>query len=181
MFSRRYQNTKNGFGLLEVLISSAILILVSGAVIGLNNISVKNTVVASERTQAYNLARQWKELLKETRDTYVNDKNGNTCFSQNLNPACTNQIPSSGPYVFNSNNELEANTVGEETELNGVTFKRIIDFISPPDVIPSLADANPNIVLADQVREAIITVTWIEYNKNWSIEVPMLLTNWTAI
>ncbi len=174
---------KNGFGLLEVLISSAILILVSGAVISLNNISVKNTVVASERTQAYNLAREWKEQLKQIRDTYVNDENSTTCFSISLaGSPCSNEIPNDGTYIINSlTNTINANSAGEDVALDNIVFTRAITFKNPPDVLPSLTDANPNISLSDQVREADIIVSWTEYGKPWSITVPVLLTNWAAI
>jgi type II secretory pathway pseudopilin PulG len=180
LFSDKNRRTKNGFGLLEVLISSAILILVSGAVISLNNISVKNTVVASERTQAYNLAREWKELLKQVRDTNVNDNNSATCFSASLNPGCT-EIPNSGMYIFNSN-QLEGSSDGEDKPLNGVTFNRKIEFETPSgELATKFLETNPDINTETQVREAIIKVSWTEYGKDWSIEVPVLLTNWTAV
>lgn len=186
MFSYRNRPTKNGFGLLEVLISSAILILVSGAVISLNNISVKNTVISSERTQAYNLAREWKEQLKQIRDTYVNDNNSTTCFSKTLSSSCTTgEIPFAEDYVIDSSSSLvllnDANRVYSQKNLDSVTFTRKIEFIDPLTVSPPITDFNSNIDVSSQIRQANIVVSWTEYNKEWSVTVPVLLTNWAAI
>lgn len=61
-----------GFGLIEVLISSAILALVLGATIGLTNNSLRRAENSSSRAVAINLAQEAVELVRVARDsTYI--------------------------------------------------------------------------------------------------------------
>ncbi|MCL5795075.1 MAG: hypothetical protein M1338_01840 [Patescibacteria group bacterium] len=58
-----------GFGIIEVVVAvSIMIIIVSGAAI-LEKNAIRNSVLASERTQAYNLAREGVEAVRAIRDS----------------------------------------------------------------------------------------------------------------
>lgn len=180
-------NLKNGFGLLEVLISIGILALVAAGVVGLGNVSVKNTVISADRSKAYNLAREWKEILKQTRDTkwvngavdswnsdfkaYADD--GNKYYLQG-------QADGSYSITTDSVNYSKINK-------DGTDFYREITFSSPDSGVNTNLgnngiENNPPAAEKDQwIIKATIAVKWSEYGHDWSVAVPVYLTDWLPL
>ena len=66
-----------GFGLVEVLVASAILALVVGGSIALMRSSLRRTVLAADRTVAMNLAQEAIEAIRSARDTTYTDQINN--------------------------------------------------------------------------------------------------------
>ncbi len=60
---------RKGFGLLEVVFSTGIFILVIGSLILLNKLSLRNAAISIHRAQAYNLAQDGLEAVRQMRDT----------------------------------------------------------------------------------------------------------------
>ncbi|MCL5795361.1 MAG: hypothetical protein M1338_03305, partial [Patescibacteria group bacterium] len=86
---------RKGFGIIEVVVAvSIMIIIVSGAAI-LEKNAIRNSVIASERTQAYNLAREGIEAVRAIRDTsWINGTgaNWNSEFMQSGAPKKNQQI-----------------------------------------------------------------------------------------
>jgi Tfp pilus assembly protein PilV len=61
--------TRRGFGLLEVVFSTAIFIVVVGSLVGLSRLSLRNAVLSTHRSQAINLAQDGLEIVRQMRDT----------------------------------------------------------------------------------------------------------------
>jgi Tfp pilus assembly protein PilV len=59
----------NGFGLLEVLLATAIFIVVVGSMVTLSRLALRNAVLSGHRTQAFNLAQEGLESVRQMRDT----------------------------------------------------------------------------------------------------------------
>lgn len=73
---------QRGFGLIEVLLSTAIFIVVVGSLVALSRMAIRNAILATHRTQAFNLAQDGIETVRQMRDTNwldetvkVNDQN----------------------------------------------------------------------------------------------------------
>ncbi len=60
---------RSGFGLLEVLLSTAIFIVVVGSLVSLSRLSIRNAALSSHRAQALNLAQDALETARQMRDT----------------------------------------------------------------------------------------------------------------
>lgn len=174
-----------GFGLLEVLISVGILALVTGGVVGLGNISVKNSVISSDRTVAYNLAQEGKEALKQIRDTKWVDQNIN---SWNKDFTDASGVLLAGDWQLQLNLSTKEYTLVPGTEnidKNNTTYTRKITF-STPD--PS-ANSNLTVNNIDNTTQpanswmikAIVNVSWDEYDRPWSVGIPVYFTDWLPL
>ncbi len=60
---------KQGFGLLEVLFSTTIFIVVVGSLVSLSRLSLRNSFITTHRSQAFNLAQDALETIRQMRDT----------------------------------------------------------------------------------------------------------------
>ena len=70
---------KKGFGLIEVLISAAILIVILGALVAIGRMALTNIRVSQERAQATYLAQEGLEVARQIRDTnWVDGRNDTT-------------------------------------------------------------------------------------------------------
>jgi len=175
-------NLKNGFGLLEVLISVGILALVVGGVVGLGNISVKNSVISADRTVAYNLAQEGKEELKQIRDSKWVDGSSSATIPWN------EEFKTDG-----SNYQLEQDAAtkkfylapgSKSILLNGTTYTRFVTFSAPDaDTQANLLSQTPVIDNANKewMIKATITVSWTEYDKNWTVILPAYFTDWMPL
>lgn len=183
---------QTGFGLLEVLISVGILALVTGAVIGLGNISVKNSVISADRTIAYNLAQEGQEGLKQIRDSKWVDNSSNITDPWNRDfktaggpyyigkyPSTPdeNGDPNAGKFYLDTNSNLG------NKEIDGTTYTRSITFSRPDDEealdktfiengIDNTTEPNKWMI------KAIVNVTWSEYGRDWTVELPVYFTDW---
>ena len=106
-----------GFGILETLLASGVLITVVSAVVGLGAAAVRAGQQAADRQIAYHLANEAIETLRQTRDSRWIDGSGETTW-KNEDPAeellgfCT-QFPVS----TNTDHACGANDTGASGEL----------------------------------------------------------------
>lgn len=66
---RQFSSNQAGFTLLEVVVASAILVFVSGAVLTVGRAAVRSQDLILERGQAYQLVQEGLELTRQMRDT----------------------------------------------------------------------------------------------------------------
>ncbi|GEM_PF-3591960 len=72
---------KQGFGILETLLASGVLITVVSAVVGLGSAAVRAGQGAADRQIAYHLANEAVEIMRQTRDSRWIDGNGQTTWN----------------------------------------------------------------------------------------------------
>ncbi len=166
---------KNGFGLLEVLISAGILVIVTGGIIGLGNISVKNSVIAADRTKAYNLAREYAEELKQIRDTRWINGAINPTTGQ---PDNWNDNFGSGDYFIIKGSDGALSLSSGTDSVDGI-YTRSVKFSLPAQVIQDNLSSNGiDNATGKWMEKATITVFWEEYGQQWSVNLPVELTDW---
>ena len=108
---------KQGFGILETLLASGVLITVVSAVVGLGSAAVRAGQGAADRQIAYHLANEAVEIMRQTRDSRWIDGNGQTTWNVDDAGAgglgfCT-EFPVSG----NSDHACEPQDTGKNGEL----------------------------------------------------------------
>lgn len=154
--------TRKGFGLLEALIASGIIIMIATASIGLANVIVKSTTNFNQIIVADNLASEAIEVAHQMRDYYLNDGDPETDWSQGFqkdgtgikNLGCKAYASAKGDdtekscyidqedalsydigtkFTFNDGNSLKQVTVGELDQTMSFQRKIYIDKIPDKD------------------------------------------------
>lgn len=136
----------NGFGLMEVLVASGILIIVISGTVALSNYSIRSTIISADRTIATQLAQQRIEQIRKSRDTMWIDNDHNT------------------NWAGWKRDNIKV-TTDPDIILNGVTYKRIVTGDDP-------------VITGKDLLRVTSTVTWTEYNRQWSVELITLLSDW---
>src|SRR5215212_6889631 len=70
---RKHFSQSKAFSLLETMIGSAILIMVFAAMVNLGVISIRGSILARDRTEAYLIAQAAMEEIKGMRDWVLNN------------------------------------------------------------------------------------------------------------
>ena len=168
---------KRGFGLLEVVVAAGILIMVISGVAMLGKMSVKSSVISLDRVQAYNLAEEGAELVRQIRDTNWL-ANPNRSWSAGLDI-------SAAPYSLRKNVDnswsLLSYSANDDITMDNKTYKREIFIENPTGDVdsklslydPSLANSNGEIL-----RKIRVVVSWEEYGQTSSTEDVTYLTDW---
>jgi len=151
--------SESGFGLLEVIIASGVLIMVITSSVALSRMAIRSNVVSLERVQAYNLAQEGIEKVRQVRDTNWVDKDPVTDWKTNL-------LPTTNP---------------ETVPLNNKDFTRTISIADITDT-----ELGTNLLTygitntQDTIKKVNVTVAWKEYDIDWKIDLVTYLTDWKA-
>lgn len=188
-----------GFGLVEVLVASAILALVVGGSIALMRSSLRRTVLAADRTVAMNLAQEAIEAIRSARDTTYTDQINNL-WQVNIggdNPDLTSYKLELRRLSGSSLGSLclsSASSIGsgcayglfpgpENISLNNTEFEREI-FIEVPSGYTSNAGININgsqVSDSQVIRKVTVKVRWGDLNNPSpleQVEAITYLTDW---
>ena len=139
-----------GFGILEVLITAVLLIIITGSVIGLNRIIVRNNIVSVERTQAYNLLRsQIENIISQRNNNWDNKVAWDTGITE---------------------------TESKKT-IDNIEYDIKTDVLDVGDQFSTLVDSESE-YLANQAIKIRIMVKWLDANKEYSVSDEIILTNW---
>ena len=141
---------QRGFGILEVLITAVLLIIITGSVIGLNRLIVRNNIVSVERTQAYNLLRQEIENVITTRNANWEDK-------------------------ISWDTDLIDNTTS--STIDGIDYTIATTVVDVGDQFSTLV-ASEGDYLQNQAKKFSIVVSWSDASKEYSVSDEIILTNW---
>ena len=184
------KKTNRAFGLIETLIACAILIIVTGALLALNVIITNGIFFSKQRAQAYNLAQEGIESVKQIRNSNFVDGNSNTLWNslvcvQGASPAIqapsttTTYIVSSGSFASCSSMNriylIPRTTLSQgDITIEGQTYNRAVFFQDSglADILGTPAQTRQNAI------RAIVTVTWIANGRDQSVELKSVLTNW---
>jgi Tfp pilus assembly protein PilV len=162
MTSQQTTASKRGFGLAEVLLASGVLILVVTSIVALSRFVIRGYSLAAGRTQAVYLAQEGLEMVRNVRDSFWIDANPNTHFTS-LAPGTYRVAWSTTDRRF----ELQSGT--ETITLGSLAFQRTI---TVSDV--SQVDAT----LDPYMKKVVVTVSWTEGGRSWSVSTETYLTNW---
>jgi hypothetical protein len=172
----------NGFGILEVVVASFVLIMIITSSVTLTRMAIKSSVLNLDRVQAYNLAEEGAEITRHIRDTgWIN--------GQNLSSALAN-----GQYklVFNNNNwNLQSDTAGEPIVLDNKTYNRKIYIENVDGTVGGTAlntYLNTNLHIDNTTNSIMkkirVEITWDEYNQTvangnaWNYTLLTYLSDW---
>ncbi len=115
---------RDGFGLIEVMFAGAVFVVVVGGMVTLGRLALRNAALATQRTQAMNLAQEGIETVRQMRDTaWIDDliyqEDGSTVKDwQTYVHDCYNQSTDAGdklkfrPIAFNTQYAICYDTLG---------------------------------------------------------------------
>lgn len=159
-------NTNRGFGLLEVVISTGILVIVISASVIISKMAVKSSVVSLERVQAYNLAQQGMELVRATRDTnWINGR----VWNSGLTP---------GDYGADVANWQLIAGADDKTTLDNKEFTREINISSIDQNMANVLSQYNSAITSDKMLKITVKVSWTEYDQDWSTTLYTYLSDW---
>lgn len=183
----------NGFGLLEVLISAAIIALISGATVALATNAVRTGILSGNRTVAHQLSQEGVELVRQMRDTTYVDGTANRWNSTiaTCTTGCALTKSGSGWKLT----ALTANEAGEKIPLatgtpdkdgnlptkdfvRKITIKSIPWYDETTTTVPNKPNGSPETTLALQVKS---TVTWQEQGRSIFVDSTTFLTDWRPV
>jgi Tfp pilus assembly protein PilV len=180
---------KKGFGIVEVLIASVIIIMIVFALVAAGKAALNGLLLSEQRTQAYFLAQEGLEIARQVRDTNWIDSgdaktNWNSFDYTNLiAPIIRNSrvyhitpyYDSSAPqrYYFPS-----TGATADSIILNGLSFTRQIQFQSISNILPG---TSPDVHKTENSIKITVKVSW-KWNTvgsdNKFVYVSDVLTNW---
>lgn len=179
----QYNKLSKSFGLIEVVVAIGILLLIIGAVTTLGVLSVRGTVIARNRTEAYQIAQEAMEVIKARRDwvwdnwneiagvTWANfwDSTSNISGAFNEINEIKNNLESNCLYIDHSTAALSETSCSTSSPPSGTRFTRSINF---DDVTSSVSSA-----LSGLIYRVTVTVSWNDYYPQ-SISLTSYLSDW---
>lgn len=164
----------NGFTLIEVLIASSILVMVTGAVVGLSRVAFHSQDLSLERTQAYHLVQEGLEMVHQMRDTQTVSQT--TDFWVNLFGACDRTLATCSPawdsqlgrwrLVDGSSTELGIHNGTELIDIDGLQYRRAIRILPAPE-LPRLSGSSASLsandsqtIVSEGMRRIQVEVEW---------------------
>jgi len=187
----KFFSKKTGFGLLEVLIASSILIIVIGAVSSLARSAIRNNLISLQRAQAYNLARESVEIIRANRDSKWID---NECLDEvdcsldwNYDFRISNGIERI--CTVTAEDSVDCDCPETEIILDNTKFIRSFKLENIDDLNEKFNQELANLVEADSSQSFVndqnqrltkitITVSWNAYSKEKKVNIPFILTGW---
>ena len=173
---------KKGFGLLEVVLATGVLITVISSSVFLNRLIVRNSVLSLDRTEAYNLAQQGIEGVRAIRDTnwLVKDPwyNGLDFSDSESNSDAWNLVQDNqGFWKLRKYNENS-----DQINLNNIDYRRKIFILRPEDVVNSELNNRSGGTIdnssGDQFRKVKVVVEWESYGQTWKVETEEYIGDW---
>ena len=179
----------NGFGLLEVLIASSIILIVILSLAAVSNSTLRSTYQIDERAQAINLAQEGIEVVRQIRDTNWIDQKTETKWSDiALVPgfSWTNvgAVSPASRFSIGFNDGLAPNRLylyhetgaSQTVTLNGSKFTRMIFFDNVGSLVPGVTcdSINPS----DKSGCAIKATATVITPSGTQFSVSEVLTNW---
>lgn len=169
-----------GFGLLEVVISIGILAVVMSGAVYAGRISLRNNIIANQRSQAYNLVRENLEIVRQMRDSTWIDKSvnsWNTPFANvDYNGSSHYLTFADGKWYVQQGDE-EAKNLDGSNFYQKVYFNKIDSTLN--DQMKTLVNSqNFNTVDNEVMINIKVVVSWQAYGKEYSVTGAVNLTDW---
>jgi type II secretory pathway pseudopilin PulG len=165
---------KNGFGLLEVLLSSGLIaILIGGAVI-LGAVVFRTTQVNQHKTQAMYLNQEAIEAVKQIQRSNWVKQDATVSWNNSLDAGERMLLAKDKGWSL-----LAYNKEGSSKILNEVTFYRkitITDVTADKNLITDSNYRSSNII-----KKLESEVTWDDFGKTYSTKIQTLVSDWKAL
>ena len=123
-----------GFGIIEALIASVIIIVILGSLVFLARSAVVNATYMQQRSEATALAQEGMEVTRQIRDTNMVSANASAGWSHFVGTNATDKI-STGTYYYIpislTNNQffrLVTNSTNTSVSIAGINYFRQIQF-----------------------------------------------------
>lgn len=162
-------NNSSGFGILEVVVATGILVIVISASVILAKMAVKSSVLSLERVQAYNLAQQGIEMVRAIRDTNWIDGDSNTVWNDKL---------TTGDHGANINNWQLTIDPSDTSSLDNREFRRVINISSIDSAMAQILSQFDPDITSDKMLKIKVSVSWKEYGQDWDTELITYLSDW---
>lgn len=172
--------TWTGFGLIEVVVAVSIMIIILGAVAVLQKNAIRNSVIAAERTQAYNLVREGIEAVRAIRDSKWIDQTAEP-WNKNFTTASEFDVEMEIEKWILQPAPLEEIPLDKQKFLRKIFFENIADsqVIGQLKAMAGLAYADKTAEWwADYAIKMTVVVSWNSYGKNYQITSYEYLTDW---
>lgn len=182
MFANKIK--KSGFGVIEVLVASTIIIIVLAAVVEGGRSALINSIRTHQRAQALAFAEEGLEIARQVRDSHWQDGDNQTewdYFSYDIGSSTWQSPASDKKYQVGYLSALkrpfflELPTDGkEEITVDNTKFYRQVTFEPVANILP-----NSNPLASDLLQNQARRVTAI-IETPWGSEVKLseILTNW---
>jgi len=179
-----FNQKKEAFGIIEVLIASAIITVILAALTMTGRATLNSSSYLQERTQALYLAQEGIESVRQMRDSAWIDTDSNTNWGTIAGLSGDHVIA----YDSNTSGFVatgSANT-GKDLTVDGKNFTRLITFSNVGGLIPDDSSQSGGSVYATgtgttppNAKKVTATVSWASaLGGNKSISVSEVLTNW---
>ena len=227
--------SRHGFGLLEVVFSTAIFIVVVGSMVVLGRLSARNAVISTHRAVAFNLAQDGLESIRQMRDSAWISRSTNRRGDENedwlmylkcdggtipvyekilvtdlyalkddpdqTGLLCLFRAPNVNTYLSTTTTDTSSvilrDNQGRTDPGAPLSYKRVIRFESVPNtnVACSIGENTynglqflaPNTtgdicptanIESSHAIKVVTTVYWRDFEKDWSVSLNTILTNW---
>lgn len=173
---------KKGFGLLEVMISSVIIIMILVALVFIGRSALNNNQYLSQRSQAIYLAQEGIEMVRQIRDTNWTDGDSNSKWDTLVWNGSDFVVPTSSrvyklEYISAKNRMLlQSQSGGEVITVGGIQFTRKITVEDIGSALPTAPLGSPD--LAPYAKIIKSNINWNNAGQPKTIEISELLTNW---
>jgi len=175
-------NKKNGFGIIEVLLASLVIIIVLGGLVFLAHNSVTNTAYRLQHSQATFLAQEGIEIVRQIRDTNYIDGDSNTKWN-------TLYFVSGGPVPINGmiggsyqvqfdavSNKYKLATGFQTVNIEGTEFNRKIQVRQVTANVNNIFQNNADMIKNAYVVDCIVTWTSTRGGRA-EVKVTEMMTN----
>ncbi|MCL5410331.1 MAG: hypothetical protein M1324_00550 [Patescibacteria group bacterium] len=163
---------RKGFGILEVLVSSLIIITILMALVFVGRTALANSAYSQEKAQAVYVAQEGIEIVRQIRDTNWIDGDNTTGWNSLTSLAGTNN------YKVNFSSSKYSLVLGSDSvTVNNMAFIRTIKIESVGSLLPGTG-ASTDVHPTDNALKVTSTVTWSFNNVQKSVSASEILTNW---
>ncbi len=179
---------KNGFGIVEVMIASVIMMVVIFAMTAAGRSALRGAIYLHERAQAMYIAQEGIEQVRQIRDSNWLDDDAGTTFQEFIDYGVEYTADNTKRWVVSydgalSNFDVASRAVDESNSIiniDGTEFKRTIIFtrvLSTDSMVPLKGDFNSTAKNQSVVR-VTVNVDWLSNGINKNISVSEIITNW---
>ena len=174
---------KNGFGIIEVLIASSIMMVVIFAMTAAGRSALRGTTYLHERAQATYLAQEAIEQTRQVRDTNWLDDSAATSFEQFTGYAGDNTKKWTVAYDSTTTPAgfkiALAVTDNSKINIDDLIFTRTLSFapVTDGDIMPAKGSFS-NEARAQNAVKVTVNVEWQSSGQTKNISMSEILTNW---
>lgn len=131
MITKRILKTRSGFGLMEALIASGIIVMLASTSVGLSSVVIRKTAGFNDQIVANNLAAEPIEVAHYFRDKNINDGSSATIWSTGMTPPTLTCIPTSPCGLNRTSTPPSFISTPITANVNGKDYIQMVDFSSP--------------------------------------------------